>query len=90
MEQAGIVIAGIIYLIPIATLIWKAATLSSRVNQNEKDIKEVKQLQAENNKAVLDALKQLNDTMEKVRLDVEILKVVSQINKGRKDEQVQQ
>lgn len=90
MEQAGIVIAGIIYLLPIIGVIWKAATLSSRVNQNEKDIKEVKQLQAENNKAVLDALKQLNDTMEKVRLDVEILKVVSQINKGRKDEQVQQ
>lgn len=90
MEQAGVVIAGIIYLIPIAALIWKAATLSSRVTQNEKDIKEVKSLQAENNKAVLDALKQLNDTMEKVRLDVEILKVVSQIKKGKENEQVQQ
>lgn len=90
MEQAGIVIAGIIYLIPVAALIWKAATLSSKVNQNEKDIKEVKQLQAENNKAVLDALNKLNDTMEKVRLDVEILKVVSQIKKGKENEQVQQ
>lgn len=84
MEQAGIVIAGIIYLIPIATLIWKAATLSSRVNQNEKDIKEVKQLQAENNKAVLDALKQLNDTMEKVRLDVELIKLQKQIEDRQK------
>lgn len=90
MEQAGIVIAGIIYLIPIATLIWKAATLSSRVNQNEKDIKEVKQLQAENNKAVLDALNKLNDTMEKVRLDVEILKITSSYKKEVKHEQVQQ
>lgn len=90
MEQAGIVIAGILYLLPIAGLIWKAATLSAKVNQNEKDIKEVKKLQAENNKAVLDALNKLNDTMEKVRLDVEILKVVSQIKKGKENEQVQQ
>lgn len=90
MEQAGVVIAGIIYLLPLGALVWKAATLSSRVTQNEKDIKEVKSLQAENNKAVLDALKQLNDTMEKVRLDVEILKVVSQIKKGKENEQVQQ
>ena len=90
MEQAGIVIAGVLYLLPLGALVWKAATLSSRVNQNEKDIKEVKQLQAENNKAVLDALNKLNDTMEKVRLDVEILKVVSQIKKGKENEQVQQ
>lgn len=90
MEQAGVVIAGILYLLPLGALVWKAATLSSRVTQNEKDIKEVKSLQAENNKAVLDALKQLNDTMEKVRLDVEILKVVSQIKKGKENEQVQQ
>ena len=89
MEQAGVVIAGILYLLPLGALVWKAATLSSRVTQNEKDIKEVKSLQAENNKAVLDALKQLNDTMEKVRLDVEILKVVSQIKKGKENEQVQ-
>ena len=88
MEQAGIVIAGVIYLIPVAALIWKAATLSSKVNQNEKDIKEVKQLQAENNKAVLDALKQLNETMEKVRLDVEILKIQKQME-CKKNEQVQ-
>lgn len=90
MEQAGVVIAGILYLLPLGALVWKAATLSSRVTQNEKDIKEVKSLQAENNKAVLDALKQLNETMEKVRLDVEILKVVSQIKKGKENEQVQQ
>lgn len=84
MEPAGIVIAGVIYLIPIAALIWKAATLASRVTQNEKDIKEVKSLQAENNKAVLDALKQLNDTMEKVRLDVELIKLQKQIEDRQK------
>jgi len=89
MEQAGIVIAGILYLLPFCALVWKAATLSSRINQNEKDIKEVKQLQAENNKAVLDALKQLNTTMEKVRLDVEILKIQKQME-IKKNEQVQQ
>lgn len=89
MEQAGIVIAGILYLLPIAALIWKAATLSAKVNQNEKDIKEIKVLQAENNKAVLDALKQLNTTMEKVRLDVEILKLQKQME-IKKNEQIQQ
>lgn len=89
MEPAGIVIAGVIYLIPIAALIWKAATLASRVTQNEKDIKEVKSLQAENNKAVLDALKQLNDTMEKVKLDIEIIKIQRQMEM-KQNEQVQQ
>lgn len=89
MEQAGVVIAGILYLLPFCALVWKAATLSSRVTQNEKDIKDVKTLQAENNKAVLDALKQLNETMEKVRLDVEILKIQKQME-NKKNEQVQQ
>ncbi len=89
MEQAGIVIAGIVYILPLCALVWKAATLSSRINQNEKDIKEIKVLQAENNKAVLDALKQLNTTMEKVRLDVEILKIQKQME-IKKNEQVQQ
>lgn len=96
MEQAGVVIAGILYLLPFCALVWKAATLSSRVTQNEKDIKDVKLLQAENNKAVLDALKQLNETMEKVRLDVELIKLQKQIEdrqkqmENKKNEQVQQ
>lgn len=88
MEYAGIVIAGIIYLIPIATLIWKAATLASRVNQNEKDIKKIEIAQAENNKAVLDALNKLNETMEKVKLDIEIIKIQRQME-SKKNEQVQ-
>ncbi len=89
MEQAGIVIAGIIYLLPIIGVIWKAATLSSRVNQNEKDIKKLELAQAENNKAVLDALNKLNETMEKVKLDIEIIKIQRQME-SKKNEQVQQ
>lgn len=75
MEQAGIVIAGIIYLIPVAALIWKAATLSSKVLQNEKDIAAVKQQVSTQSERIISSLEELNKTMQAIKLDVEILKL---------------
>lgn len=75
MEQAGIVIAGIIYLIPVAALIWKAATLSNKVLQNEKDIAAVKQQVSSQSERIIASLEELNKTMNAIKLDVEILKL---------------
>ena len=87
MENAGIVIAGIIYLIPLATLIWKAATLSNKVAKHEEDIKEMKGNQKEQTDKILSALEKLNDTMLVIQADVTTLKVWREAEKVlKKDE----
>ena len=87
MENAGIVIAGIIYLIPLATLIWKAATLSNKVTKHEEDIKEMKGNQKEQTDKILSALEKLNDTMLIIQADVTVLKTWREAEKVlKKDE----
>lgn len=73
----------IIFLLPLAVLIWKAATLANRVSKNEEDIKEMKTLVEKQNDAILDALKELNTSIQEtvksiqeVRTEVEVIKAL--------------
>ena len=69
----------VIYLLPIACLIWKAAQLSSKIKQNEKDIELIKGDVKEQNKNILDALDRINTTMLSIQNDVTILKTYRKI-----------
>lgn len=79
MEQAGItLVQGIMYLLPLGAiggLIWKAAVLSSKVKQHEEDILEIKAQVSQQSEKIINSLEKLNDTMQKIRTDVEVLKV---------------
>lgn len=69
----------IIYLLPIAGLIWKAAMMSSRIKQNEKEIEEIKGDVKDQNKNILEALDRINTTMLSIQNDVTILKTYRKI-----------
>lgn len=67
-------IKDVIYLLPVAGLIWKAAMMSSKIKQNEKEIEEIKGDVKDQNKNILEALDRINTTMLSIKCDVEILK----------------
>ncbi len=66
----------VLFLLPIAGLIWKAAMLSAKVKQNEQDIAEMKTLSQKQNEAIIASLNKLQETMTEIRTDVSILKVL--------------
>jgi hypothetical protein len=67
-------IKDVILLIPIFALVWKAATLSGRIKQNEEDIKNLKVVAQSQYNTILQKLDEMKDTMSALRLDIEILK----------------
>lgn len=75
-------IRDVIYILPIATLIWRFALMSARVKQNEKDIEEMKTLSQKQNEAIIISLGKLQDTMSEIRTDVSVLKAL----RGRDEE----
>lgn len=72
-------IKDIVYLLPVAGLIWKAAMMSSKIKQNEKDIEEIKNDVKDQNKNILEALDRINTTMLSIQNDVTILKTYRKI-----------
>lgn len=75
MSQATIdLIKDIIYLIPICTLIWKAASMSAKIKENSKDIEDLKNLAKEQNTAILASLEKMNQALSEIRTDVAVLK----------------
>ena len=66
----------ILYIIPIAALIWKAAILSAKVRENETAIKEIKTLVQRQNEAILTSLDKMNTVMIEIQQDVAILKAL--------------
>lgn len=72
-------IKDIIYLLPVAGLIWKAAMMSSKIKQNEKDIEEIKNDVKDQNRNILEALDRINTTMLSIQNDVTILKTYRKI-----------
>lgn len=72
-------IKDIVYLLPIAGLIWKAAMMSSKIKQNEKDIEEIKNDVKDQNRNILEALDRINTTMLSIQNDVTILKTYRKI-----------
>lgn len=73
----------VIYLIPVAGLIWKAATMGARIKQNETDIKECKKVVDRQNESIISSLDKLQETMTEIRTDVSVLKA---LRKEEKDE----
>ena len=71
MTEAGMIIAGVIYMIPVATLIWKAATLASRVKNNEEDIKALQN--------------RMDKDIDKLKEDVDDLKIAFARFEGKLD-----
>ena len=67
-------ISAIVYCIPVALLIWKAAKLDSRVTENTKDIDDLKKLVGEQNKSIIEQLQNMNNTMQSLKIDVEVIK----------------
>lgn len=72
-------IKDIVYLLPVAGLIWKAAMMSSKIKQNEKDIEEIKNDVKDQNRNILEALDRINTTMLSIQNDVTILKTYRKI-----------
>jgi hypothetical protein len=66
----------IIYILPIATLIWRFALMSARVKQNEKDIAEMKTLSQKQNEAIIASLDKMNTVMIEIQQDVAVLKAL--------------
>lgn len=67
-------IKDIIYLLPIAGLIWKAATLSSKVKQNEIDIQRLRENSTTNTAEILKKLDTISEKLNAVQIDIALLK----------------
>lgn len=68
------IIETVIFLIPLAGLIWKAATLASRISKAEADIKEIKPVIEKQNDAILKTLNQLTETVQELKVEVAVIK----------------
>ena len=75
MESIGW-LKDIIYLIPIAGLIWKAATQNAQIKKNADDIKSIKTLTEKQNDEIIKALNRLNDSMQSIRCEIEVIKAL--------------
>lgn len=78
-------IKDIIYLLPIAGLIWKAATLSAKVKQNESDINEIKADTTKSSGEILKKLDLINEKLNLMQIDIAVFKDFKE-NEERKKE----
>ena len=67
-------IKDVIYLLPVAALIWKASQLSAKIKQNEKDIEILKGDLKDQNKQIIESLNNINATMAEIKTEVEVIK----------------
>ncbi len=67
-------IRDIIYLLPIAGLIWSGATMANKIRQNEKDIEELKKENKENQNILVDKVNMLMESVQGIRIDLACLK----------------
>lgn len=74
----------LLYILPVAGLIWKAAIMSSKIKQNEKDIAEMKTLSQKQNEAILASLDKMNTVMMEIQQDVAVLKALRGEEKNAK------
>jgi hypothetical protein len=70
------IIETVIFLIPLGALIWKAASLASRVSKTETDIKDMKTIVEKQNEAILATLKDLNTTVQELKVEVAVIKAM--------------
>ena len=76
-------ISDLIYLIPLAAIIWKGALMAAQIKENTKEIDELKRTVDGQNKQVLDSLTQLNASITEIKVDLAELKA---LRKGEKNE----
>lgn len=69
-------IKDVIYMLPIAGLIWKASNQASQIKQNTKDIENLKAESENNQKQILSSLQDMNRIMSQLKTDVEIIKAL--------------
>lgn len=69
-------IKDVIFILPIAGLIWKAAMQSAQIKQNTKDIESIKKDSETNQRKILSALNNMNNIMQQLKLDVEVIKAL--------------
>ena len=69
-------IKDVIYMLPIAGLIWKASNQASQIKQNTKDIETLKAESENNQKQILSSLQDMNKIMSQLKTDVEIIKAL--------------
>ena len=75
-------ISDLIYLIPLAAIIWKGALMAAQIKENQKDIDELKRLTGEQNKQILDSLNSLNASITEIKVDLAEIKA----KREKKDE----
>ena len=75
-------ISDLIYLIPLAAIIWKGALMAAQIKENQKDIDELKRLTGEQNKQILESLNTLNASITEIKVDLAEIKA----KRGTKDE----
>jgi len=75
-------ISDLIYLIPLAAIIWKGALMAAQIKENQKDIDELKRLTGEQNKQILESLNTLNASITEIKVDLAEIKA----KRGSKDE----
>jgi hypothetical protein len=66
----------VIYLLPIAGVIWKVATQNAQIKKNSDDIKSMKQLVEKQNDEIIKSLNRLNDSMQAIRCEIEVIKAL--------------
>lgn len=69
-------IKDVIFILPIAGLIWRAAMQSAQIKQNTKDIESVKKDSETSQQKILSALNSMNSIMQQLKLDVEVIKAL--------------
>ena len=75
-------ISDLIYLIPLAAIIWKGALMAAQIKENQKDIDELKRLTGEQNKQILESLNTLNASITEIKVDLAEIKA----KRGSNDE----
>lgn len=75
-------ISDLIYLIPLAAIIWKGALMAAQIKENQKDIDELKKLTGEQNRQILESLNTLNASITEIKVDLAEIKA----KRGAKDE----
>lgn len=69
-------IRDVIYLLPIAGIIWKGALMSAKIKENAKEIEECKTVIQKQNDAIIESLNRLTNTMNDIKTDVSVMKAL--------------
>ena len=81
-------IRDVVYLLPIAGIIWKGALMSAKIKENAKEIEECKTVIQKQNDAIIESLNRLTNTMNDIKTDVSVLKALRDNELGSKRSRV--